>query len=60
MKCCVCKGKIDTQPGWDQGHNADPVRNGRCCSTCNHVVVIPMRLRRMSPSKFIQLPPEVA
>jgi hypothetical protein len=48
MECCICKGDIDTQPGgWDQGHNADPVKpGGRCCTLCNAREVIPERLRR--------------
>ena len=29
---------------WSQGHNAEPVTDGRCCDLCNHAVVIPVRL----------------
>jgi hypothetical protein len=47
MKCCICEEEIKVEHGnWDQGHNAEPVRNGRCCSDCNYIVVIPMRLQQ--------------
>ena len=52
MKCCICKEKIDklTLPNsdqvfWDQGHNAQPVMEGRCCTKCNMEVVIVERLK---------------
>ena len=50
MKCCICKEEIDIQYSetgevvWDQGHNAEPVRDGRCCSTCNFTIVLAARL----------------
>jgi hypothetical protein len=50
MKCCICENDIDIQRAptgeviWDQGHNAQPVRDGRCCSTCNSTVVLAARL----------------
>ena len=28
------------------GHDAEPIRKGRCCNKCNFTVVIPARLRR--------------
>jgi len=40
MKCVFCKkycGKF--------GHNALPVRDGRCCEECNSSVVIPARIK---------------
>jgi len=48
MICCICKKKI--KPGllgYDKGHNAEPVKRGRCCDSCNAIVVIPVRLRRL-------------
>ena len=57
MKCSICKGEIEkkymTNPEgervmfWDQGENAQPVNDGRCCSTCNWTVVIPTRMGDM-------------
>ena len=50
MKCCICEQDIDVQRNedgevtWDQGHNAEPVKSGRCCSTCNYGVVLPVRM----------------
>jgi hypothetical protein len=29
------------------GHNAEPVKRGRCCNRCNDAVVIPERMRLM-------------
>ncbi len=52
MECCICKGEIDkiTLPNsdqvvWDQGHNALPVMEGRCCTKCNWEVVLEERLK---------------
>lgn len=36
----MCKVKIVSI----QSHNAQPIRNGRCCSLCNDAIVIPTRL----------------
>ncbi|QDP61217.1 MAG: hypothetical protein GOVbin2729_43 [Prokaryotic dsDNA virus sp.] len=46
MKCSVCSSEIERNPltGWDLGHNAEPVNEGRCCDVCNSFVVIPARL----------------
>ena len=50
MKCCICTSEIDKQYTpqgecyWDQGHNAMPLANGRCCTKCNDNEVIPMRM----------------
>jgi hypothetical protein len=49
MKCCICDQEIDIQyvmgqVPWDQGHNAEPVREGRCCTICNYSIVIPTRM----------------
>ena len=51
--CCLCKGEIDKQYTpqgvmfWDGGHNAQPLKDGQCCSTCNDLEVIPRRLTLM-------------
>jgi len=49
MKCVICKGNILPQPlsGWDQGHNAEPVKKGRCCEACNILIVVPARMKHM-------------
>ena len=45
MKCSICKGEIGvTSFGWDQGNNAEPVNDGRCCDTCDDLIVIPKRI----------------
>jgi hypothetical protein len=48
-KCTICKGEIHPQKlngkaVWTDGHNAEPVKTGRCCDDCNWQVVIPIRL----------------
>ena len=43
--CCICNGPIDphTTPDgevyWTHGHNALPVKDGRCCTACNSIVL---------------------
>jgi len=45
MKCSICTNEIDVQSnGWEEGHNALPLSNGRCCTLCNDTEVIPMRM----------------
>lgn len=44
MKCCICKGKIQEHSHngkvfWREGHNAQPLVDGRCCDDCNNHVV---------------------
>lgn len=53
-KCCLCDGQIGEHPaaaglpgGWNEGHNASPVKRGRCCDVCNDTIVIPARLRNI-------------
>ena len=48
LMCSICHRPIerDTLTGWEHGHNAQPINDGRCCSDCNSTVVIPARLRR--------------
>ncbi len=50
MKCSICNEeieKIKDEDGkiiWDQGNNAEPVNEGRCCNSCNSGVVLPARI----------------
>lgn len=44
MKCCICRGKIQEHSHngkvyWSEGHNAQPLVDGRCCDDCNNYVV---------------------
>jgi hypothetical protein len=47
IDCCICGGRIHADPltGWDEGHNAWPIKEGSCCSTCNITVVFPKRMQ---------------
>jgi len=53
MKCSICNEEIKKQYTpegkmyWDQGNNAEPVNEGRCCNDCNMSVVIPVRIKQM-------------
>lgn len=47
MKCCLCNGKMY----WDTGHNAMPLKDGRCCDRCNGTKVLPERIRGFAQSK---------
>ena len=41
MKCIICSQKIPPDPdGWSGGHNAEPIVEGRCCGTCNAIVIV--------------------
>ena len=46
QKCSICRGEIYPEPisGWDKGHNAEPINEGRCCVVCNDTVVLPQRI----------------
>jgi len=33
---------------WDEGHNARPINDGRCCKFCNDNVVIQQRILMIS------------
>ena len=41
-KCSICEDQY-----YGYGHNAQPVNNGRCCSLCNDMYVIPARMKAM-------------
>ena len=60
MKCSICKEKIsaDISNGifysngkWDDGHNAQPITDGRCCDVCNDTIVVPARLMQFFLAK---------
>ena len=45
MKCVICNEKITVDPyGWAGGCNAEPVKEGQCCYTCDISVVLPARI----------------
>ena len=46
MDCSICDTPISPCKitGWEEGNNAEPVNDGRCCDTCNLTVVIPRRI----------------
>jgi hypothetical protein len=44
MQCSICRRDVDAVGDWTEGHNAQPVNDGRCCSFCNSHVVIPARI----------------
>lgn len=48
MNCSICQKQIEVHNGWDKGHNAEPVSDGRCCDVCNATVVIPARINLMT------------
>ena len=50
MKCNICCGNIDKKymvnvdtgeevMYWSEGHNAEPLEEGRCCDSCNGYVI---------------------
>jgi len=40
MDCVICQAKIlPNKIGWTKGHNALPIKDGRCCDTCNQEVI---------------------
>ena len=50
LKCDLCRGDIEQRKNddgsvwWNEGHNAQPVSNGKACDTCNNEKVIPARM----------------
>ena len=53
LNCELCPRDIDIHRDttgkayWNQGHNAEPLAEGRCCDICNATKVIPARLEAM-------------
>lgn len=58
MKCSICKKEIEKHVDengkvyWEEGHNAEPVVEGRCCDDCNYSVVLPRRLGLVYGKEF--------
>ena len=65
LNCSICKEKIDEQiikntnpifhdieVYWTEGHNAEPINDGRCCTECNNNVVIPLRILKSALHKL--------
>ena len=57
INCSICKEKIDEQftkntnkVYWTEGHNAEPINDGRCCTSCNYVFVVPARVVNIKKS----------
>ena len=49
QKCSICFNTIGIDDdGWDGGHNAQPVNDGRCCEACNEMVVLKARLQQLA------------
>lgn len=57
MECSICKGEIDVLKDdkgkvvWSDGHNAEPINDGRCCTKCNDEVVITRRIEDAMKSR---------
>ena len=62
MKCSICGKDISPildpatrEVVWDQGNNAEPVNDGRCCDICDGLVVLPRRIEMaMDKSRWNQ------
>ena len=61
MQCSICSGPIDEHRHphtgeiyWTEGHNAEPVNDGRCCTSCNENVVMRARLQKIFPDYRIE------
>jgi hypothetical protein len=58
IECSICLKTIEPHPkdtrqakwkeanyhGWIYGNNPDPVATGRCCDTCDCLIVLPARM----------------
>ena len=58
-ECCVCLGPIATKEEKELfkdskygflGNNAEPIKEGRCCTLCDNNFVIPLRMLRLARS----------
>lgn len=43
IPCCLCGDVVSYQIS----HNAHPVKDGRCCNSCNMEIVVPRRCRML-------------
>ena len=52
LTCEICQEPIHPHPisGWAQGHNAWPLHEGRCCDSCNNLVIAE-RVSRMAKGR---------
>ena len=56
MTSIICKGEIEPLKNaegivyWTEGHNAEPIAEGRCCDRCNEDIVVPHRIADMMAS----------
>ena len=56
QSCSICNGPIDDHVDengvvyWTGGHNAEPINDGRCCTSCNNTVVIHARITGIDKS----------
>ena len=65
MKCSICKNEIEKKymtnidgekvMYWDNGHNAQPINDGRCCDKCNATVVMAARFENAGLSNAMSL-----
>jgi len=56
VKCSICTREIEPlvlegKVYWNQGNNAEPINDGRCCDLCNSNVVIPLRIKNMTEKR---------
>ncbi len=47
-KCCICGEELKQK----YGNNAQPIKDGRCCTKCDNEVVIPKRIENMIKSRY--------
>jgi hypothetical protein len=54
LTCEICQEPIHPHPisGWAQGHNAWPLHEGRCCDSCNNLVIAE-RISRIANSDVL-------
>lgn len=48
-RCCICRKwtySRETNDAW-------PIKEGRCCPECNMDVVVPARLKMLSPKAYL-------
>ena len=56
MNCVICKGEIEPHKNaegvvyWTEGHNAEPIAEGRWCDRSNEDIVVPHRIADMMAS----------
>lgn len=46
-KCCLCEQEYE-----GYGNNAQPLKTGFCCNSCNFTKVIPERIRLLKKEKL--------